>query len=93
MIRACLVVSIVSAAPLAAVGPAWAGPDCTDAPVDRWIPAETMRRRIEAEGYRIGLFKTTEGRCYEIYGRDKDGRRVEIYFDPVSGAVVKSSVR
>ncbi|MFD2181444.1 PepSY domain-containing protein [Rhodoplanes azumiensis] len=88
--RACLVVSIVSAAGGAH---AWAGPACTTASVDRWIPAEAMRRRIEGDGYRVGVFKTTEGRCYEIYGRDKDGRRVEIYFDPVSGAIVKSSVR
>jgi hypothetical protein len=78
--------------PLVAVGPAVAAPDCTTASAERWISAETMRQRIAAQGYRIGVFKT-EGTCYEIYGRDKDGRRVEIYFDPMSGAIVKASVR
>ena len=34
----------------------------------------------------------TEGNCYEIYGFDKDGKKVEIYFDPVSGKPVKSNV-
>lgn len=74
------------------VSPAHAAATCTAAPTDKWLPAETMRQRIAADGYRIGVFKT-DGDCYEIYGRDKDGRRVEIYFDPVSGAIVKSSVR
>lgn len=74
------------------VAQAQASVSCTFAPKDKWLPADTMRQRIEAEGYRIGVFKT-DGGCYEIYGRDKNGRRVEIYFDPVSGAIVKSSVR
>lgn len=29
------------------------------------------------------------GRCYEIYGTDKAGKKVEIYFDPVSGKPVE----
>ncbi|RAI44629.1 PepSY domain-containing protein [Rhodoplanes roseus] len=78
---------------LATTGPAAAGPACTTAPADAWLPQEAMRRRIEQQGYRIGVLQTTPGGCYEIYGRDKDGRRVEIYFDPVSGDVVKANRR
>jgi hypothetical protein len=40
------------------------------------------------QGYEIKKFKVTGGNCYEIYGYDKDKRKVEIYFDPVSGKVV-----
>lgn len=35
--------------------------------------------------YKIKLFKTTGGNCYEIYGWDKAGKKVEIYFNPVTG--------
>ncbi|NVO12513.1 MAG: PepSY domain-containing protein [Rhodoplanes sp.] len=75
------------------VGSADAGPVCTTVPADTWLPLQAMRERIETDGYRIVVFKTTPGHCYEIYGRDKHGRRVEIYFDPVSGAPVKANVR
>ena len=29
---------------------------------------------------------------YEIYGFNKEGQKVEIYFDPVSGKVIKGGV-
>jgi len=50
-----------------------------------------MKSKIEKEGYRIKTFKVS-GNCYEIYGFDKEGRKVEIYFNPVDGAVVKKEV-
>ena len=34
-------------------------------------------------------FKTTKGNCYEIYGKDKAGQKVEIYYNPVDGSIVK----
>lgn len=65
-----------------------AGPKCTDAPRSQWLPEETMKARIVEAGYAIDKFKVS-GPCYEIYGRDKAGRRVEIYFDPTDGRIVK----
>lgn len=73
--------------------PAAAGPRCTEAPAERWIPAPDMKARITAAAYKVDVFKTTDGNCYEVYGRDREGRRVEIYFDPTTGAVVKETVR
>ncbi|HET7656565.1 MAG TPA: PepSY domain-containing protein [Luteimonas sp.] len=67
---------------------ALAGPKCTDAPRDKWLPAATMKARILKDGYTIDKFKVS-GQCYEIYGQDKDGRDVEIYFDPTDGRIVK----
>lgn len=67
---------------------AMAGPKCTDAPREKWMPAEQMKARILKDGYTIDKFKVS-GRCYEIYGQDKDGRDVEIYFDPTNGRIVK----
>jgi hypothetical protein len=31
----------------------------------------------------------TTGNCYEIYGQDKQGKRIEIYFNPITGDVVE----
>jgi hypothetical protein len=66
-------------------------PDCTLEPSSKWIPAPEMRARIESLGYRFDVLKTTKGGCYEIYGRDKLGKRVEIYFNPLNGDVVRKS--
>ncbi len=70
---------------------AWAGPQCTAEPKEKWIPEATMKQKLEADGYRIKKFKITQGNCYEIYGRDKQDRKVEIYFNPVDGKIVKQS--
>ena len=67
---------------------ALAGPRCTDAPRDQWLPPATMTARILKDGYTIDKFKVS-GQCYEIYGQDKDGNEVEIYFDPTDGHIVK----
>jgi hypothetical protein len=32
----------------------------------------------------------TDGNCYEIYGKNKQGQKVEVYFNPVDGKVVKT---
>ncbi len=69
---------------------AHAGPQCTTEPQSKWMPAEVMKKKIADEGYQIEVFKVTKGNCYEIYGRDKKGQRAEVYYHPVTGAVVKS---
>ena len=79
----------LAAVAVALVAPAAiAGPKCTDAPQSQWLPQKTMQDRITKAGYTIDKFKVS-GTCYEIYGKDKNGRRVEIYYDPTDGSVVK----
>ena len=41
--------------------------------------------------YKIAKFKV-DGNCYEIYGTNKDGKKVEIYFDTRSLDVVKAEI-
>ena len=43
-------------------------------------------------GYDIKKFKVTKTSCYEIYGWDKDKRKVEIYFDPTDLKKVKEEI-
>lgn len=64
---------------------ALAGPTCTS-PKDRWMTEADFKAKVEALGYKIKNFKVTKDNCYEIYGSDKDGKKVEIYFDPETGA-------
>jgi hypothetical protein len=69
----------------ATVSSAIAGPSCQAAP-DKWMKESDFKARIEAQGYQIKTFKVSKGQCYEIYGLDKAGKKVEIYFDPTTAA-------
>jgi len=62
---------------------------CTNEPKDKWMSEEAFKAKVEAEGYTIKKFKQP-GTCYEIYGTDKDGKKVDIYFNPVDGSIVKA---
>lgn len=69
-----------------------AGPICTEAERSTWQDPERFQASLREQGYEIRKFKVTDGNCYEIYGYDKDRRKVEIYHDPVSGKAVKTEV-
>ncbi len=69
-------------------GLALAKKNCTDQPKDKWMSEADFKKKVEAEGYKIRKFKQP-GTCYEIYGQNKDGKKVEIYFNPVDGSIVK----
>ncbi|NUN06945.1 MAG: PepSY domain-containing protein [Bdellovibrio sp.] len=62
--------------------------NCTTEPTSKWMSEEDFKKKVEAEGYKISKFKQP-GTCYEIYGTNKDGKKVEIYFNPVDGSIVK----
>lgn len=68
---------------------AFAGPTC-NVPQDKWMKEADFKKSLEAQGYQIKNFKVTKGQCYEIYGVDKLGNKVEIYFDPATGAVLQT---
>lgn len=70
-----------------------AGPQCTTAERFTWQDAEAFQAKLREQGYQINKFKITDGNCYEIYGFDKDKRKVEIYHDPVSGKAVKTEIK
>ena len=51
-----------------------------------------MKAKIAKMPYRsIKVFKQS-GSCYEIYAYTKSGKRAEVYFNPVTGAVVQSKI-
>ncbi len=67
---------------------AHASKSCTTEPKDKWMKIEDFKKMVEAEGYKIFKFKTS-GTCYEIYGTNKEGKKVEIYFNPVNGSIAQ----
>ena len=78
---------------VALAAPALAGPTCTTAARDTWIPEDQMKAKIAAMGFKdIRSFEVTKGNCYEIYGHDKDGRKAEVYFDPTDARIVKQEI-
>lgn len=70
-------------------GSALAGPTCTTEPKDKWLSESAMKAKIATLGYIYKVFKVTTGSCYEIYGQNKAGQRIEIYFHPITGALVE----
>jgi hypothetical protein len=68
--------------------PVFAAPQCTAAPRAQWMTEAAMKQKVLDQGYTIKVFQVT-GNCYEIYGKDKSGNKVEIYFDPTDGHIVK----
>jgi hypothetical protein len=69
--------------------PAFAGPSCTAEPKSKWLSEAAMKAKIAELGYKYKVFKVTTGNCYEIYGQDKSGKRIEVYFHPITGSIVE----
>ncbi len=89
MMAAALPLAIAAALPLAAQ----ASPTCTKEPRSSWLSEAQMKEKLTQYGYRdIKVFKATASGCYEIYGHDAQGRKVEVYFNPIDGSVVQANV-
>ncbi|HEX2529082.1 MAG TPA: PepSY domain-containing protein [Geminicoccus sp.] len=72
-------------------GVAMADPQCTNEPKSKWMDEEAFKQKVVAEQgiTEIVRFVVTDTNCYEIYGKKGD-KKVEIYFDPVTAAVIES---
>jgi len=85
MIRSLPIIAIFVSLGVAA--PAFAADVCK--PIDGPAkPESEIRAMLEGQGYQIRKIATEDG-CVEMKGTDKDGKRVEIYINPVSGEIVK----
>ena len=57
-------------------------------PVGNWKSREAVHAMASERGWTLKRIKIDDG-CYEIYGTDKEGNEVEIYFNPVDGSIAK----
>ena len=86
--RPLLLAALLVASPLA-----MAKTECSKADKVQWQDPDNFQQELKKQGYEIKKFKITDGNCYEIYGFDKDKRKVEIYHDPVTGKAVKTEIK
>jgi hypothetical protein len=70
---------------------AFAAANCPKYPKAEWMKPDEAKAKLEAQGYKIRKFKV-DGNCYEIYGHNKEGKKVEIYFDAKTLATVKAEI-
>ena len=89
MIRFTVVATCVAGMLLPAA--AFASANCKANPKAEWMSEADAKAKIAAQGYTIDKFKV-DGNCYEIYGSNKEGKKVEIYYDAKTLAPVKSEI-
>jgi hypothetical protein len=82
---------VVLAVAAACSSTAFASANCLAHPKSEWMPEADAKAKIAAQGYSIKKFKV-DGNCYEIYGKTKEGKKAEIYYDTKTLDVVKSEI-
>ena len=75
----------IAAAALAASSPALATGKmtCNAGPQDKWKTQKVLQQTLVKQGWQVRKSKV-DGGCYEVYGTDPQGNRVEAYFHPVT---------
>ncbi|MFX0540992.1 PepSY domain-containing protein [Roseovarius sp. S4756] len=68
-------------------GAAFASDDCR-VPMADWQPREAVTKLAQDNGWTVREIEIDDG-CYEIEGRDKDGREIEVKLDPATLKVVE----
>ena len=58
---------------------------CTTAAKDTWLSIDAVKAKAEAAGYSKIKKVKVEGTCYEVHAFDKDGKKVEVLFNPSTG--------
>ena len=54
-----------------------------NAPQKSWKSMANLQKQLTKQGWQVRKAKV-DGGCYEVYGTDPQGNRVEAYFHPVS---------
>jgi hypothetical protein len=73
-----LPLALAPAAPASATGKM----TCS-APQAKWKSMGALQQRLTRQGWKVTKSKV-DGGCYEVYGTDPKGNRVEAYFHPVT---------
>ncbi len=81
---------IIALACTTAVSAANAADKCAYQPRERWIAIDEAVRKAEALGYEVREVEADDG-CWEVEGYDRNGAKIKLYLDPVTGEAVKPS--
>lgn len=60
---------------------------CEPIPKAEWRPKAELERKLKDEGWTISRVKIENG-CYEVYGKNATGRKMETFFHPKTFEVV-----
>ena len=60
---------------------------CTAEPKSNWLSPDAVKSKFEQQGYSVARVKSSDT-CYEIYTRDKDVNKVELFVNPATASVV-----
>jgi hypothetical protein len=71
--------------------PVLAGDDC-DVPVNEWQSRDAVMRKAAQQGWQVQRLKIDDG-CYEIRGRDAQGREFKAKLDPKTLEPLKLKLR
>ena len=82
--------TLIAAAFAAILAPsaAWASSDCPNVPRDQWLSDAQITEKAKGLGYDVRSVKVDDG-CLEAYALDAKGNRVEVYFHPGTGDVLR----
>ena len=86
-----LITSVLLALTMLSASSAFAEANCQAHPKNEQIPQADFQKALEKHGFSIKKFKT-DGNCFEMYGKSKGGKKVEMYFDTKDGKIVKSEI-
>lgn len=64
---------------------------CKAYPKSEWANQDELRTVLNEEGFTIKELKI-DNHCYEMYGINKQGKNVEIYFDMKSLAIIAAEI-
>lgn len=67
--------------------PVLAGDDCA-VPMTDWQPREAVMKLAAEQGWDLRRIRIDDG-CYEVIGRDAEGRAIEVKLNPATLAVVE----
>ena len=67
---------------------AFASRECTNEPRNKWMAQNDVKAKLENQGYTVKRVKSDDS-CYEVYAQTKDGKRVELYVDPVDAKIIE----
>jgi len=63
--------------------------DCTTEAKDKWKSDKDAEAAATAAGYTVSKVKV-EGSCYEVYAKDKAGKKFELFYNPVDLKLMKT---
>lgn len=82
-----ILASLLAFAAFGAVAHAEEKAACGDIPQARWMSQDALKAKIAATGLQVRQIKVEAG-CYEVYGIDAKGAKVEALFNPETGEQV-----